>query len=79
MHVYFGGEICLPMIHPSHWVSEKSILEVAEGIHRMIKSEPNPNDPANLDLKTMYLNNKQDYYKMLKDQAKLFKVYLTTN
>ena len=52
MHIYYGGDLCLPMINPLHYVTSTTLWDVVTGIDNMLHLEPNPADPANLDIRT---------------------------
>jgi len=50
MHVFVGGDICLPMIKPEHYSASVTNWDIAQSAENMIHQEPNPKDPANLRL-----------------------------
>ena len=69
-HIFPGGSICLPLLKPAGWSSNKTMIELVLSIINMVHSDPKVGDEANHTMSKLYEKSKEEYKQYLRDQAK---------
>ena len=78
-HVHQHGKICHPLLNK--WCPQSQLIEVISEVVKMLNGPPTVHDPANVELRTKYVEAKglskekglQSYYEFLRSQAPKFK------
>lgn len=68
VNVNNDGDICLDILK-NNWIPSQNIRSILISI-RLLLAEPNPEDPFNSDLATLYRTNKDNYIKKIKKSCK---------
>ena len=68
VNVNSGGDICLDILK-GNWLPSQNIRSILLSI-RLLLSEPNPNDPFNSDLATLFRSNEKEYIRKVKKFCK---------
>ena len=72
IHVYEDGMICLPLLSENNWKSQYDLIYILNSIENLIHNSPKINSPANQKLLEIYMNDYQQYVKIIREQAEKY-------
>jgi len=71
-NVYPSGTVCLSILNEEEdWKPSITVKQILLGIQDLLDN-PNPNSPAQAEAYTLYMTNKGEYFKRLKNQAQKY-------
>ncbi|KAL8513811.1 hypothetical protein ACS0TY_013065 [Phlomoides rotata] len=71
-NIYPSGTVCLSILNEdSGWRPAITVKQVLVGIQDLL-DQPNPNDPAQTDGYTLFIQDPAEYKKRVREQAKLY-------
>ena len=64
-NIYRDGKICLDILQ-NEWVNTYSLGAVLQSIQQLL-ADPNPDSPANIEAANMYVKNKREYRRRVRE------------
>ncbi|XP_059174451.1 SUMO-conjugating enzyme UBC9-B-like [Physella acuta] len=72
-NIFANGVVCLSLLRDAnYWREAVTLKEILLSIQDLL-NEPNPNSPANRDANIIYVQNKAEYERRIREQALQFK------
>ncbi len=68
-NIYRDGKICVDILQSHEWTPAQNIRTILVSIMSLLM-DPNPSSPANREAAELYMNNKEDYNKKVRDFIK---------
>ncbi|XP_016487934.1 SUMO-conjugating enzyme SCE1-like [Nicotiana tabacum] len=72
INVYGSGDVCLSILNPNNgWSPAITVKQILVGIQELL-DEPNPSSAAQFDCNKLFMQDKAEYKRRVKEQAKKY-------